>query len=333
MSQLEDTKQALLEIQQFDCESLEREEELGKSLNFSEAVKPAEKLVSFYNQLSTSVLEDFPINDLTIIQRRVNSDLADLKAIFAFNPSNIQNPGSQRDTLVNKLKKAYDITFKDIASSITYGVSRTVDFQRLENEGKAALATIKKAAETLHENLESQNIEAEQILANVKKVAAEQGVSQQAIYFKEESDNHDKQAAIWKTRVNRLSVILGIYALISLFLHKCMWLSPKNNIESFQLISSKVLVFAVIGYMLLHSARNFLSHKHNSAVNKHRQNALLTFNSLVDAATSTDAKDVILNHAASCIFTPQETGFLKNQKPSSQSVVGLMPKTLMKINE
>jgi hypothetical protein len=74
--------------------------------------------------------------------------------------------------------------------------------------------------------------------------------------------------------------------------------------------------------MLLLCARNFLSHKHNAIVNRHRQNALLTFNALVKAAGSEDRSDVILTYAAACIFSPQETGYTK-AGASSQSELPL----------
>ncbi len=75
---------------------------------------------------------------------------------------------------------------------------------------------------------------------------------------------------------------------------------------------SKLLIFAVLAYMLLLCARNFLAHKHNSIVNKHRQNALLTFKALADAASKEDQRDVVLTYAAACIFSPQETGYTKS---------------------
>lgn len=77
----------------------------------------------------------------------------------------------------------------------------------------------------------------------------------------------------------------------------------------FQLISSKVLIFAVLGYLLLMAARNYATHKHNVVVNRHRQNALLTYRSLVEASDGSGTEDIVLAHAASCIFSPQETGF------------------------
>ena len=104
---------------------------------------------------------------------------------------------------------------------------------------------------------------------------------------------------------------MGGYAVLAIVLHKIPWLTPTDAFQSAQLIAGKVLVFAVIAYMLVLFARNFLSHQHNAIVNKHRQNALMTFTALVDAAKEEDHSDIVLLHAAQCIFSPQETGYAK----------------------
>ena len=62
---------------------------------------------------------------------------------------------------------------------------------------------------------------------------------------------------------------------------------------------------------------------------RHRQNSLLTYRALVEAAGEGGTEDIVLAHAASCIFSPQETGFsnTKNDSPGSKSVLELMNKT------
>jgi len=85
--------------------------------------------------------------------------------------------------------------------------------------------------------------------------------------------------------------------------------------ETVQLAVSKILVFVVLSYMLYLCAKNFLSHKHNAIVNKHRQNALLTYKALVEAAGNTPNREVVLNHAAACIFGPQSTGYSGDSGP------------------
>jgi len=101
----------------------------------------------------------------------------------------------------------------------------------------------------------------------------------------------------------------------------------------FQLISSKILIFAVLGYLLLMAARNYATHKHNAIVNRHRQNALLTYRKLVEAASNEVTEDIVLAHAASCIFSPQETGFAHSKgefNSGSKSVLELLTKSTSK---
>jgi membrane protein implicated in regulation of membrane protease activity len=153
--------------------------------------------------------------------------------------------------------------------------------------------------------------EAKRILEEVRKVAAEQGVSQQAHYFAQESIEHDKEAKWWRNWTVVTAGLLVAYVAATAFLHKWSFLAPTNTYETVQLALSKALAFIVLAFLLLMCARNFFSHKHNAIVNKHRQNALLTFKALVDAAGSEERRDVILTYAASCIFSPQETGYAK----------------------
>ncbi len=119
------------------------------------------------------------------------------------------------------------------------------------------------------------------------------------------------------------------YAIASLFIHKIPILTPDTMYVSIQLAISKTLIFAVISYMLYLCARNFLANKHNAIVNKHRQNALMTYTAIMNAAKDIDQKEIVLTHAASCIFGPQNTGYSRadgSGAPSAKSVVELLMK-------
>jgi hypothetical protein len=153
-------------------------------------------------------------------------------------------------------------------------------------------------------------------------------VSQQASYFKDEAEQQETLAEKWLTRTYWSAAGVGLFAIFSLFLHKWGWIKPGDTPEMLQLISSKVLIFAVLAYLLLLAARNYTMHKHNAVVNRHRQNALLTYRALVEAAGDDGTEDIVLAHAASCIFSPQETGFSnsRNDSSGSKSVLELMTK-------
>ena len=330
----EDAKKSLARIQDFDVESLIREEELGTSLNFRQAVPHAIKLIGFYKRLSREVVDDLPDSLANQIKSQADADFNRFQEILAFETT-VGNPSEIRDQLIQQIQSAYDSTFSTLHPLISYGSSVTLDVQRMENDARAMIQSVQDQAENITEELSDRRDQAQGILDDIRKVAAEQGVSQQAIHFREESESHAEQSELWRKRTIYLALGLGAYAFLSFFFHKIPWIRPETTIQTIQLVASKILVFAVISYMLFLSARNFMSHKHNAIVNKHRQNALATFQALVDAAHEEANQDVILTHASACIFSPQDTGYAKSGSSSSasdQSVVGLLPKTMVKLD-
>ena len=325
-----EAQESLERIQQFDVEQLPRKADLGTGLNFQKAVQPARTLIELYNQLPASALAFMPDNFQQQVKQQADADFQKLNQLLEFDPSTEANPAQVRDSYVNAIVAAYQPAFTKLHPFISYGVSRVADFQRLENDARAAVQAARDDAAKLIGQLEESKSEAAQILEEVRRVAAEQGVSQQAIFFKEESDEHQTLADTWRGWTMWVAAGLALYAVASLFLHKIPLLRPETTYDAFQLVSSKILIFGVLSYLLFLAAKNFLSHKHNAIVNKHRQNALMTFKALADAAGSEESRDVVLTHAASSIFSPQDTGYTKSGSPSGvgRSLVEIMPKAI-----
>ena len=198
------------------------------------------------------------------------------------------------------------------------------DFSRIENEARAAAQAASDEAARLTAKLSEHQNEAERVLADVRKAAAEQGVGFQATYFKSEADVHNSQASTWRTATLWASGLLAVLAILSLFITKIDFLKPTDLYEAIQLLTAKLVIFTAAAYLVVLCARNFLAHTHNAIVNRHRQNALLTFQALVDAAKGEDKKDIVLTHASACMFAPQETGFTKHQADGGPSIVQML---------
>jgi hypothetical protein len=161
---------------------------------------------------------------------------------------------------------------------------------------------------------------AEEVLAAVRQVAAEQGVSQQAGYFEQESSAHDGQAKLWLKRVTVATAGLSIFAVSTLFLHKIPWLAPSTPAEAVQFGIGKMLLFATIAYSVVLCARNYMAHRHNAIVNKHRQNSLATFRALVEAGGDQANRDIVLTRAAESIFGQVSTGFTKHDSDDGKAL-------------
>lgn len=304
-------KKSLDRIQTFDPDSLSREQDLGTALNFKEAVEHAKRVISLFQQFPSEYVADLPNSRQEQLRNQADSFFNQLDEILKFDAKR-DNAYGVRTNLISSIRDQYETYFNFLSPLIAYGASKVRDYRALEREARAAMQAASDRADEATKNLEISQREAERILTEVRRVAAEQGVSQQAIYFQTESMNHDSDATKWRNATIGTAAGLAIYAAITVTMHKWTWLNPANSYEAIQLALSKVLIFIVIAYMLVLCARNFLSHRHNTVINRHRQNALLTFNALASAAKGEEQKDIVLTYAAACIFAPQDTGYIKS---------------------
>ncbi|MBK7815019.1 MAG: hypothetical protein IPJ52_12335 [Rhodocyclaceae bacterium] len=328
-------REALERVQLFDTATLGREDDLGRQMNFAEAVNSAEAIIAVYKRIPMSALQDFTDGQLNTIQTQANADYNVFKQILEFNAASNDAVGT-RTNILNNIKARRDQLFDQLWQYVAYGVARITDTSLLETQARATIQGIHDQAAKLTDQLAKAKLDADNALAAIRAVASEQGVSQQAIYFKDEAQSQETLADKWLTYTYRFAAALGVFAILSLFLHKIEWIRPSSNAEMFQLVTSKVLIFTVLGYMLIMAARNYSTHKHNAVVNRHRQNALLTYRALVTAADNTSTQDIVLAHAASCIFSPQDTGFAHGKGESSvgsKSVLELLTKGAPKAGE
>jgi hypothetical protein len=313
-------EKALERVQNFDADTLAREKTLGEAFSFSEAVEPARRTVLLLKQIDLKYLKEFPNGWVETLRRVADAFYKTLQDILTFSA---KDPGAAeaRVDLIEKIRKSYSETFSEVADKISYISSQQRDFAALEREARAATQAARDMGATLTQELVTSRDEAQKVLAAVRQTAAEQGVSQEAVYFKQEADHHEQGAKKW-LRATVGSVAFGFtLAVLSLFVHKSEFFSPKNTYETVQLAASKLLILGSVALFIVLASRTYLAHTHNSVVNRHRQNALLTFNSLVEAAKGEDRKDIILTQAAACIFAPQETGFSKH--PSGGDIGGV----------
>ncbi|MEH6756061.1 MAG: hypothetical protein V7676_00970 [Parasphingorhabdus sp.] len=321
-SALTQAQNSLKRVQSFDVNSLIRSEELGKYA-FRGVADPAQKIVNLFQILSAEHLEFFPEQQLDIIKNTADDFHKLLSSFLEFDVAHATPSVDEAQTaLVESLKNKYQKVFNQLLPLISFAAARSQDYAALAQQAKKAFDDTTTNATTLMSELNSHNEAAETTLQEIRNVAAEQGVGKQAIHFKNEADDHATQSRIWMKRTMWASLVLGLYAIASLFIHNIPG-TLTGEYGAFQLAVSKVLIFGVITYIVVLFSRNFLSHEHNRIVNKHRQNALATFTALAEATSDAASSDIVLSHAASCIFSPQETGYTKGGGEGSEKVPGL----------
>jgi hypothetical protein len=310
---IDETRASLARVVSFDITTLPRTSELGTTLDFSSAVPHVERTIALFKRLPSPALDEFPENHLQTIKSQADQFYKLLESVLTFSASDQTSPATARDQIVSQFEGQYDSLFQTLHPYIAFGVARTVDFNRLESEGRAAVQSINDRVTDLVADIENSKDQIQTTLDDVRTAAAEQGVSQQAIYFKGEADKHEQSARDWLRWTLVSSGVLVLYCFASLFFHTIPGLHATDTYSAIQLGASKFLIFTVIAYLVLTCGRNFMAHTHNAIVNRHRQNGLQTFKTLVDAASSSQAQDIVLSHASASIFEPQETGYTKQQ--------------------
>jgi hypothetical protein len=88
---------------------------------------------------------------------------------------------------------------------------------------------------------------------------------------------------------------------------------------------ARVLIITLLYSIVAWCARNFFACRHNYTVNRHRRNAMKTFRAFVEGTKDIATQDFILRQAAACAFSPQQSGYLKDESlpppaPASQFI-------------
>lgn len=325
---LEQTRTSIREVTEYDLEKLPRRAELGSTRAFDKAVAPARKVVGIFEKIPLQNLDELPDNELKVLKQQADAFFSLLEKIELTDSDTIT--AASRDNLVAQLESQHQPIFSKLYPLIAYVVIRTTDFGELETNARASVQAARTDAKVAIKEVEKLKTEADEIMSSIRATAAEQGVSQQAIYFNTEADSHQKDAKHWRTVTTWAAAILFLLAIGSFGIHKIPFLAPTSASEAVQLALSKFLLFAISGYLLVLSARNFLSHKHNAIVNRHKQNSLVTFKALAKAANQDESQNIILEQAAASIFAIPESGFTKAMGVTptiGNSVVKLSPPT------
>jgi hypothetical protein len=321
--QYQELRKVLDALNAIEPESLGRMNDLGKDLNFEAGLPVFRRTLGLFQDLSACNLDNFPYETLQQLHSKADEVLSYFQRIQNFSiTQQSQNPVQARDTLIEQLRNQWQSYYSAITPHISYAIRRGTDFDSLEREARGTLALQKQLAEDFRKEKNEILGEMGQALTQVRRAAAEAGVAQHAIHFKEEAEFHKWQSVYWLITAIVFAAATIVYAHWSLG-------SQPNDLSAvtvprvIQLVVPHLVVIFVVTFGLVWSVRNFAASRHNFVVNRHRQNALSSFETFVKGTSDPNTKDAVLLQATQSIFAPQESGFLKNENtphPGSQIV-------------
>ncbi len=311
-------RDALSKLTAIEPAGLARTSELGTSLDFSAGIPVFSRTLRLFRDLAEANLDNIPATVLNQLKQATDQAQQSIAQITEFDPSRQSNPATARDGLIQQLASQYDSHFQQISPVIAYSVRKGTDFDLLEQQARAALTEVGELRTSLKKEGEQIIRDARAALAEVQRAAAEVGVAQHAIHFKQEAHGHSRARWKWLVATTVLAIAILSYGGFNVYYYMTHTLDIPTA-QLVQLSIAKLVVFGGLYFALIWAGRMYRAESHNWVINQHRQNALSTFETFVKAASDDQTKSAVLLQATQSIFSHQPSGFSQHEQDAVQS--------------
>jgi hypothetical protein len=276
----------------------------------------AHRLQELYRILAQVGVGVLPPAKLQALTQSANTTLQVLAEIKGLYPTSQQARAELTRRALVEYTNQFDMLSACIAlfqvqagglESFRRSATETLEFiTGVKAEGQASLDQLKSSIEVARQSAETS------------------ALSTYATYFDEESRSHRNSARGWLASTVAL---FGGTAGVAYWLWREFGQTLTNpdtltTAQSVQLTVTKVVILSTIFTAAVASSRIYRSHLHNYVVNRHRRNALRTFQAFVNAPEAdAQTKSAILLEATRCIFSQQPTGYISPEQESQPSQI------------
>ncbi len=294
-----------------------------KALNLScvpaNALHEAGLAIEEANRLFLAIMNVVPPSDDEKTKRNISFVLTHWRDTLTTEISNLfllsLSPSSIQST-ANELKQLRE----GLATATMSATATTEKNQEFLGDSEAAFNGILKLVQSK--------------LDELKAALAGLGTAEYMLRFENEAKEHKDTAQNWLYAV----FAFGWYILVAAFYF--VW-SDAHTTPAFlkhgvpgviTSTSTRLLLMSVLSVGLFLSLRNYSACRHNYIVNRHRINALGTFEFFRSGAPDDETKKAVLLQSMQAIFAPQSTGYLKTASEPQQNthIIELIQSTLTK---
>ena len=265
------------------------------SVELPEAVPIVERIVSFYGRVTLGDIAVMPDNQRQVFSREVSNVQSAFQSIRQLE----YQDGNQAE---DRLREVYHSTRSELTPFVP---PDTLDAAG----SKAEIQSLIQSANEAKDATERTKDKAETVLADVRDLAKEQGVTQHAAIFGDAAEEYEKQKKPWLRAFGILSLLAVAVAVVLIVFGLG---SPAGSGElgvAIQVTAAKLFGFGVLSYAILLTGRGYRAAAHNQIINQHRCNALRSFQAFVDGSADEATKSAVLVQATHSIFSHRPSGF------------------------
>ena len=171
--------------------------------------------------------------------------------------------------------------------------------------------------ESTKQDVEQVQEELGQLTTKIENEIAKETVSKHSQIFKEQAGEHQRASKKWLMATSGLIVAFGG---VFYWLFETLRLGGTEWVGVLQNVFTKGFLLTLIYLVLNRSIKNYTAQKHLEVVNRHRQNALDTFEDFLDASDDQETRNAVLLTATNAIFDANQSGYLSTKMKGTESV-------------
>ena len=265
--------------------------------------------------------------------QQIKNNLQQLMAIFSEihsfglqNSSESQNLNEEHKRILRNIVRFSHNVKRELGPTISYLNSKKVEQleTRVNDTIDDAVNKTAKRFNTETNRLQKHSDQAEQneakrqedfnqLKGQLEDTLAEESVSKYEKIFERQASKHQEGAFWWLISTVGLIVVFG-------FVFYWLFDSLKLGGGVLQNLLTKGFLLSLIYLLLNRSIKNYTAEKHLEVVNRHRQNALRTFQAFHSAAgENQEIQDAVLLAATNAIFDANQSGYLSAKMRGSES--------------
>ncbi|MBE9465498.1 hypothetical protein ACFP1I_22320 [Dyadobacter subterraneus] len=190
------------------------------------------------------------------------------------------------------------------------------------NRSKEEIEVLESRAINATKDIEEKNILATELVNNMAMLPTKQQIASFSQIFGDESESFRSSSKGWIAGV--FACLIGVVGASVYY----SWLVTDEEFSKFsvnQIIQfnlTKILTISALFYGLAICNKNYKSSKHNQILNKHRANALASFQAFVESPNAdATTKNAVLLEATKTIYGVQQTGYVQTDNDDSPNKI------------
>ena len=316
-----------LDLGEVDLDRLKRSDLSGSELDFESVHQEIVKLHGLFDEILTaSSVNDIPLSEATV--KAVSGYLPRFyekkERIENFNVAG-ENPKEKHTDLLQEITELYHEVKATLDPIIAYVKSTQIG--NFQSEFTAFFQDATSKWKEFNEEHEAKLQEHEAKLQELEKLKIERenqlattSIADHVIFFDEQATKHEVAARMWLLGS-------GIFALVSSIFLLLLWDTIKITGEAttvsavlLQSFFPKGFLISVFYMFLNRLFKNYTAEKHLEVINRHRKNALATFEAFADAAgENRETRDQVLLASTNAIFDTNQSGYLSGKTSRTDS--------------